>query len=343
MSGVRDSLGRVGYDLLWRALSECHDVRATGKLRVSGKPGGLFHLRDGLVVAVESPGAPGAEARFLRSGRISGEQWSELLREAGDARWPEAGLIAHGYAGAAQLRVVRMMAMQDAAFAVVAGSVEGCTPLDATSEPYAPVSLGESPWRLLQEATRKLAAVAGLPYPVRPDRERPAPATIPDDVTDQLPQLQRELMAHADGRRTARDIAFVTGLGVYTVTVGIARMLGEGLLESAGETMSATPIAVRVPAAGVLSRRPPAAAPRMDPAVVLALATALGDVGVSPEPSPEPPVEPPPEPESSTSSLPRRKPGASGITEALAPERTGGSWKGFFRLRNRIWTPDSGT
>lgn len=351
MSGIRDSLGRVGYDLLSRALSECQGTRATGKLRVSGRPGGVFHLRDGCVVAVESPGAPGPEARLLRSGRVSGEQWAELLRESGGTRWPEAGLVAHGYAGAAQLRVVCMMAMQDAAFAVVAGDVEACDPLDAAFEPYAPVALGEAPGRLLQDAARKLAAVAALPQPVRPDRERPVPAAVPDEIREQLPAQQQELLAHADGRRTARDIAFATGLGAYTVTVGMARMLGEGLLELPDEPDSAAPVTVRIPPTGALRQRPPAAASAMDPMVFSALASAVAD-GESPAPEPRQlpgllpeataPSLPRREPGVNAPSLPRREPGASGITETLVPERAGASWKGFFRLRHRIWTPDSG-
>ncbi|GAA0632488.1 hypothetical protein GCM10009535_05230 [Streptomyces thermocarboxydovorans] len=43
---------------------------------------------------------------------------AELMREPGAGKWPAAGLIAHGYAGAVQLRVVCMMAMQDAVFAI---------------------------------------------------------------------------------------------------------------------------------------------------------------------------------------------------------------------------------
>ncbi|PBC61580.1 hypothetical protein BKI49_23620, partial [Streptomyces sp. Tue6028] len=265
MSGIRDSLGRVGFDLLSHALTEYQDSRATGRLRVSGRPGGAFHLRDGLVVAVESPGAPGPEARLLRTGRVSGEQWAELLRENEGTRWPQAGLIAHGYAGAAQLRVVCVMATQDATFAVVAGRVDGCAPLDA-AEPLAPVAVGEPPGRLLQEATRKLAAVAALPCPVRPERERPVPTAAADGADALLPELQRELLAHADGRRTARDIAFATGLGVYTVTVAMARMLGDGMLELAGDSGAVAPISIPVtgpiaartpPATGTPGHRPP--------------------------------------------------------------------------------------
>ncbi|WP_406332605.1 hypothetical protein [Streptomyces sp. NBC_00203] len=448
MSTSRDSLGRVGYDLLSRALDECHREKVTGGLRISGKPGGVFHFRDGLVVAVESPGAPGPEARMLRTGRIGGEQWAELLREGEGKRWPETELVAHGYAGAAQLRVVCMMALQDAAFAVVAGRVDDCERL-AVSQPFAPIAVGEAPGRLLQEAARKLAAVAALPYPVRPDRERPAPIPGSDLRCLRLSAAQRELLAHADGRRTARDIAFATGRAVYTVTVGMARMIGEGLLEPTDETGPSAPITVHLPPTGALQRRPPSAprpadrgtgpageppeadgaegrslskreagereeiaeiellvepeepeepgepeerrepaepkeepedsvlrpagrTPRLAPEVISALASAVGAGGDattaaagaakgadatltrrseaeapttarSEAPaiarSDAPTTPPPPTP----SELPRRKPGASGITETLAPERAGASWKGFFRLRHRIWTPDSGT
>ncbi|MGW0211541.1 hypothetical protein ACWDZ8_39440, partial [Streptomyces sp. NPDC003233] len=42
-----------------------------------------------------------------------------------------------------------------------------------------------------------------------------------------------------------------------------------------------------------------------------------------PEPAPTAPAE-----------LPRRAPGASGITEVLVPPVSGTGWKGFFRLRH---------
>jgi hypothetical protein len=290
-----------GYELLARDLAACGRDGFTGELCVSGSPGGVFHLDGGLVVAVESPGAPAPEALLLRSGRIAGEEWTALVRESGGARWPAAGLIAHGYTGAAQLRVVCAMALQDAAFAVVAGSVDGCERGPATGPTPASVPVGEPPTRLLQVASRKLAALLAMPCPVRPDRERPVPAPL-SLAAVRLGALQRELLAHADGRRTARDLAFRTGRGVYTVTVEVARMLGEGLLEC---VESPHPIPVRLPPDGH---------------------------GVRPrEPAPPPP-QPPPAPEAAA--LPRRSPGASGIHEALTPERNGPGWKEFFRLRN---------
>ncbi|MFF3329059.1 MarR family transcriptional regulator [Streptomyces sp. NPDC002888] len=298
-----------GYELLARDLAACGRDGFTGELRVFGTPGGTFHLRDGLVVSVASPGAPGPEALLLRSGRVGGERWGELVRECGGSPWPAAALIAHGYAGAAQLRVVCVMALRDAAFAVAVGRVDGCEPVPGAEPPAAPVAVGETPTRLLQDTARKLAAIAALPYPVRPDRERPVPALL-SCVGARMTALQNELLAHADGRRTARDLAFRTGRGVYTVTVEIARMLAEGFLECAGAPV---PIPVRLPADGHGVRpREPAPPPGPRP---------------TPPPGPEPPLSAP-------AALPRRQPGASGIGEALDPPKGGSSWKEFFRLRN---------
>ncbi|WP_329266834.1 MarR family transcriptional regulator [Streptomyces pseudovenezuelae] len=240
-----------GHEHLAQALAACGRDGFTGELRVTGTPGGTFHFGDGRVVAVESPGAPGPEALLLRSGRVSGEQWAELVRESGGSRWPATALIAHGYAGAAQLRVVCALALHDAAFAMAAGRVQECE-RHATAEPFAQVPLGEPPLRLLQDALRRLTALAGLPHPVHPDRERPVRSG-----TDAGPgSLRSELLTHADGRNTARDLAFRVGRGVYTVSVEVARMLDEGLLVCAGPP---APVAVRPLPDGdeLRPRRPP--------------------------------------------------------------------------------------
>ncbi|MGH1551860.1 hypothetical protein ACRAWF_06040 [Streptomyces sp. L7] len=83
---------------------------------------------------------------------------------------------------------------------------------------------------------------------------RPAVSTRPDSAC-----CKQELLTHVDGRRTARDLAFRTGRGVYPVTAEVARMLAEGLLECSDTPV---PIPVRVPPEGpVLRRREPAPAP----------------------------------------------------------------------------------
>jgi hypothetical protein len=122
----------------------------------------------------------------------------------------------------------------------------------ATAEPFAQVPLGEPPLRLLQDAVRRLTALAALPHPVHPDRERP----VRSGTAGGSGALRREVLAHADGRSTARDLAFRIGRGVYTVTVEVARMLEEGLLVCAGPP---APVAVRSLLDGdeLRPRRPP--------------------------------------------------------------------------------------
>lgn len=117
---------------------------------------------------------------------------------------------------------------------------------------------------------------------------------------------------------------------MYTVTVELARMLGAGLLECV-EGAAPLPV-VRVPEVGLRQRRPPSPPPPppppyVDPAVVTALAAVLAP-DAQPLPRPASPSQ------ASAPALPRRDPGASGITESLAPEKRGTSWKGFFRMRN---------
>lgn len=292
MAGVRDSLGRAGYDLLSSAVTRYAREKGDGALRVSGTPGGVVHLRGGLVVAVASPGAPGPGTLLTRSGRSG--------------------------AGAAELRVVRMMAMQDAAFAIVAGRVDGWEVLEDPADPPDALGVGETPGRLLHQAARKLAALDVLPHPVRPDRERPLPAVEVDLA--QLALLQRELLVHADGRSTARDIAFRTGRAVYPVTVEMARLLGGGYLECVETAAPPVRMPARVP--------PESLRPRTRPVAEPAAVSTPGDAGDVPSSASSlSPPDPAPE-------LPRRTPGASGITETLAPQKAVASWKGFFRLRS---------
>ncbi|MQY15815.1 hypothetical protein SRB5_60060 [Streptomyces sp. RB5] len=249
MAGLPAVRVSAGHDLLSGALAACARERYSGRVLVVGTPGGVLHLRDGLVVAAESPGAPGPEALLLRSGRIDAGVWDAVLRESGGARPPWAMLVARGALGAAQLRVMCLMAMRDAVFAMTVGQVDGVGH-DPGGEPSAPVEPGELPARLLQDAARKIRALAALPYPVVPWRERPRPA----GGVAVLGVLRREIVRHADGRRTARDLAFLVGRGVYPVTVEIARMLADGVL---AQDVAPAPIPVRAAAYELRPREAP--------------------------------------------------------------------------------------
>jgi hypothetical protein len=251
--------------LLGRALGRCRRDHGTGALRVVGGPGGVFHLVRGEVVAVESPGAPGVGTLLLRSGRVDEADWV-AAQDAGSGAggwWTAAALIGQGCLGAAGFEVVCRMAAQDAAFAVVAGQLDDCS--------FQPALLGESPYALppfvgkaidpewlLEDARRRLAALAALPTAVSPDRERVRAVNA-----DEFPE--GSVLSCADGRRTARDIAFALGRGVYGVTVEVSRLLAEGLVEIAEpRTVPVAPdpaedFGVRAPAAPT-----PAPAPAAD-------------------------------------------------------------------------------
>ena len=221
---------RAAFDALACALTQCHEDRVTGALRVAGNAGGLFHLRDGAVIAVESAGSPGVETLLLSSGGVSAEDWDAALVESVATGSLQAALVARGSIGLAEVEAVAVAALQDGAFAIAAGDVQECVvDSDCADVPLLPVTGGVAPAPLLAETAGRLDAVASLPVPLSPYRDR----VVPGRATTSMSGERREIVAHATGRRTARDIAFATGRSLHSVTVEISRMLGEELLEIA--------------------------------------------------------------------------------------------------------------
>jgi hypothetical protein len=53
----------------------CAAAGMSGALRVTGNPGGAIYFADGLVVAIETPGAPSPEVLLLRSHRVTESGW----------------------------------------------------------------------------------------------------------------------------------------------------------------------------------------------------------------------------------------------------------------------------
>jgi hypothetical protein len=261
----------------------------------------LFHLRKGLVVAVESPGAPGAEALLLRSGRVSEEDWTAALREGTESHSHRAELAARGAVGSTELQVVAMMATQDGAFAVAAGDVEEHVVDDGKSiDVLLPVAQGVVPEELLRETIRRLTALAALACPVSPHRERVVPASGVDLSRRNLTSGRQEILTHATGRRSARDIAYTVGRSVYPVTIEVSRMLGEGILEIAANT----------------------AAPRPSMTELTSLRPRQQHTEPAPAQDPD---------------LPRREPGSSSAPEVQNRSRASG-WQALSRLFNRSRT-----
>lgn len=183
------------------------------------------------MVAVDSPGAPGAEELLLRTGRISEDDWTTALRESADNH--HADLVRYDGVGVAELQVVALMAALDSAFAVTAGSIDGHD-LDGVVDVPLPVTDGVFRQDLLWEIERRLDGLDELPVLMSPFRERVMPSA--DWADGDLPAGRREIFTQATGRRNARDIAFAVGRGLYPVTVEISRMLADGILEIAPTT-----------------------------------------------------------------------------------------------------------
>ncbi|WP_354644479.1 MarR family transcriptional regulator [Kitasatospora camelliae] len=199
-------------------------------LAVAGDPGGVVHLSGGAVTAVLSPGAPDAVRVLLASGRVSEHDWSTLQHPAATGRLgPE--LLSRALVGPQELQVVCMMAAADAAFAMAAGRIEGCTPAATCPSPALAAPQGIAPDWLLQETERRLAALASLRTPLSPgtDRVRATPAAR----TSELPGARRDILRYADGRLSAGGIALLLGRGLFAVTIELSRMAGEGLVEVA--------------------------------------------------------------------------------------------------------------
>ncbi|MFB9905629.1 hypothetical protein [Allokutzneria oryzae] len=313
MTGTSQTQQRVAFAAIARALAQCQSDGLTGRLHVLGNPGGVVHLRQGVVVAVSSPGAPDAEVLLLRSGRISEGDWIAALRAGAETRSHQAELVARGSVGEAELRLVSMMAAQDGVFAAVAGTIEDYMVDTHSAEVLLPIKRGIDPDWLLRETSRRLDALASLPRSVSPYRERVIPVPGMELVTSGLTTAQQEILARATGRRSARDIAFIIGRSVYSVTIEVSRMLGQGLVVVVSGASAA--------AASSLAR---AVAPRARHKRATKPNSVAHPKGL----------------------LPRRLPGASGVSDFLAPSRSSG-WQALPRLLSRMranpWTTPGAT
>jgi hypothetical protein len=121
-------------------------------------------------------------------------------------------------------------AVFDGAFAVAAGQVLECrlVSADAFSLPAVP---GVPVGRLWREIGRRRQVLAARRDPVAHDRDRIVPVSWLDRSAIAVSPEQWDILTHADGRRTARDLAFVLGRGVYAITLEIARLLDAGLVQ----------------------------------------------------------------------------------------------------------------
>lgn len=218
--------------LLARNLIRARHERFSGTLVVVGDPGGAFHLANGVIVAVESPGAPNVETLLLRSGRVGKAEWAAAYQAgaAGDRTGTE--LVERTLVGAAELQLMCLMAALDGALSVGMGRIDECLLEPGGGGYHLVAPQGIEPDWLFQEASRRVKALASLRVSLCPFRDRMAlTSTGAALLSGSTAGERREILLRVNGRRSSRDIAFLLGRGLYAVTVELARMLSDGLVE----------------------------------------------------------------------------------------------------------------
>ncbi|MQS11059.1 hypothetical protein F7Q99_01860 [Streptomyces kaniharaensis] len=221
--------GRAGLDFA-RMLTEVPHGRFSGTLLVAGDPGGRFHLEDGAIVEVTSPGSPGVEILLLRSGRVSEDDWASVVQSRTARGRVGAELVARELVGSAELQLICVMAALDGALAMGMGRIDRVALDRESSASCFAAPEGIEPEWLIHETGRRIRALGG--QPLSPFRDRltrtAAGARLLDG--DAIGE-RREILQRANGRRSSRDIAFLLGRGLYAVTVEASRLLREGLVD----------------------------------------------------------------------------------------------------------------
>jgi len=245
--------------------------RFSGAVSISGAVGGTIHLHRGAVRAIETPGAPTAEALLLKSRRIGEPEWDAACTAAGPGGRLDVTLVEQGHIGAAELEVLCVGALYDAAFAMALSTPDSWQVDREASGPRLSHLDGTDPGRLTEETSRRVRLLAKSWGPVREfGQERIRASARATAGIGGLPARYRDILFSADGRRTPRDIAFALGRGVYPVMLDISRMKALQLIQPEPPRPPATAprVAPRDPAAeqpraeaptgGGLPRRTPA-------------------------------------------------------------------------------------
>jgi hypothetical protein len=253
MNTTESEDGSVGP--LREALMICAAAGMSGILRVTGDPGGAIHIADGLVAAIETPGAPTPEVLLLRSHRVTESGWDEAFAAAASSGGlMRAELTRREMVGSGELEVLLRTALADAMFVLASGSIEEYRAEQGPMDIVLPLEPGAEADGLLAEASRRIRTLATLP--ARSDRERVVAVAGAAQPGVRLGDGQDEILALADGRRTPRDLAFALGRGVYATMLQLARMQQAGLLTTVSALAAAG--AAREPG----RRQAPGAEPR---------------------------------------------------------------------------------
>ncbi|MFI6157149.1 transcriptional regulator [Kitasatospora sp. NPDC051170] len=204
--------------------------RATGALH---GPLGTLHLVGGLVTAAESPRAPGLADLLTVGALITPESWTDLLRTHGPHSRVAAELVERRVLTRGELELGHLGTLFDAAFFVLADPAGGTWRFEADTRHWLGEVAAVDPDRLHREVERRRRLLDGLWPSARLDTEPVRPGErgrLPDHRT--AGRRRRELLDHADGRRTPADLARLLGRSGFGVTADVRRLAAAGLLEA---------------------------------------------------------------------------------------------------------------
>ncbi|TQS46314.1 DUF4388 domain-containing protein [Cryptosporangium phraense] len=309
MSGVSAEVAPRRWGGVPEALDELTAGRATGAVHVEG---GSIYLLDGEIYYVQTPAAPGVDCLLQASGTVPPSVFQTAWTAGAAAGQVGEVLVKSGALSRGEAELCTATAIADGAFALFMappGEVR-----------FAP---GEGHW---WGALRRVAPAA-LEAQVR-KRRRLLERTPPGDADDQpvvaagrlgrhhvvLTDLQWELVVHADGRRTPRELARLLGRSAFSAVLETRRLITAGLIRVVAAPPLNLPPAHAAPSRAV----PPYAAPPYVPALPV-------DPGPPAAATSSPPaISPPPEASqssgpSSSGSSSSGSPSADGPAEATRP------------------------
>jgi Domain of unknown function (DUF4388) len=212
------------YDELADALRQYAVANFSGVLQVDGRPGGTIYFSSGRISACETSGAPSLEVVLLRSRQIAEADWDAAFTAAAvGERQITAELVGRELISAGELEALLRIALADAMFALLSGQVNGWleAPQADCMLPLTPSA--QSGW-LIAEATRRGQVLAAFPGPALSAQDRITAAPGAGRSGYRLGPDQDAILTLADGRRTARDVAFALGRGLYETMLELARM-----------------------------------------------------------------------------------------------------------------------
>jgi hypothetical protein len=204
---------------------------ASGAMEIYGGPGpgGTIYLEDGYITFATSSAVPDLAARLIGSGRLSGDQWSQLLGESHPYGWIATVLVERSFISKDDLRSVLRSVALDAITAVTAAPAGGPVPARIRFTPLA-WHWARSVLRLdagvvRAEVTGRAARLTrhDIPVAARPrlsDLDRPGAVVT---------RKQWALARRIDGVASVQDLAWDNGFALHDTIEWVAELADRGL------------------------------------------------------------------------------------------------------------------